>query len=94
MNDKDILTIPYVVYESAIEKEDRQQKRLVVIIIILIALLFASNAIWIIAWNSYEYVEEETWVHAEGEGNANYIGEDGEISYGNSLPSQTEQDAS
>lgn len=97
MTDRELMTIPYIVYESTLEKEDRQQKRLVVIIAILVAMLFISNAIWIYAWNSYDYVEEysDVELNSEGEGNANYIGEDGDINnvVSESNTEKTEQDS-
>lgn len=68
MTDRELMMIPYIVYESTLEKEDRQQKRLVVIIAILVAMLFISNAIWIYAWNSYDYVEEYSDVELNSEG--------------------------
>lgn len=83
MNDREPINVPFVVYESVAEKADRQQKRLVVIIAILIGLLFLTNALWLIAWNSYEYVDEYSVDVDAGEGgNANYIGHDGDINNG------------
>lgn len=76
--------VPFLVFESMLEKEDRQQRRLVVIIVILILLLVASNGLWLYEWNQYEYIEDsvEVKVDSEGEGIANYIGEDGDITNG------------
>lgn len=91
MTDKELMTIPYIVYESTLEKEDRQHKRLVVIIVILIALLFVSNAMWIYFWNTYDYVDDEVMVNAEDDGTANYIGNNGDINNGVCLPTQAEQ---
>ena len=76
------MNVPYIVYESALARSERQLKRLVVVIIILIFTLFASNAIWLVMWNSFEYVEEtslrEIQLDAEY-GNANFIGGSGRI---------------
>ena len=91
MNDKEMINVPFVVYESATEKADRQQKRLIIIIAILIGLLFLSNVAWVIAWCSYDYVDEYTVdVDADDGGNANYIGGDGDINNGSSN-SETEK---
>lgn len=79
--DKNDMNIPYIAYESMLAKEERQQRRLIVVIITLIVLLVTSNVIWIIAWNQYDYVDEYTKIDA-GDGNANYIGEDGNINNG------------
>ena len=88
------LTVPFVVYESATEKADRQQRRLVGIIVVLIALLFLTNALWIVAWNNYDYVDDYSVdVDAGDGGNANYIGNDGDIYNGTSNGTKkTEQD--
>ena len=83
MGDKEPIAVPFVVYESATEKADRQHRRLVIVIVILIALLFLSNALWLIAWNSYDYIDEYSVDVDAGEGgNANYIGRDGDINNG------------
>lgn len=97
MNEEKQVTVPYAAYEYMLNKEDRQQKRMVVIIILLVVLLVASNLIWLIAWTRYDYVDGSTEVHvdSEGEGVANYIGNDGEISNGenNSNP-ETQSESS
>lgn len=79
-NDNYKLTVPYIVYESMLAKEDRQQRRLVYVIILLIVLLVASNVIWVYEWNQYDYVDDYTSVDV-GSGTANYIGDDGDIHY-------------
>ena len=57
-------------------------------------LLFLTNALWLIAWNSYDYVDEYTVdVDADDGGNANYIGNNGDIYNGTSNGNtQAEQD--
>ena len=77
------MTVPYVVYESSMTRMERQIKRLVIALIIAIVMTCISNLAWLYMWNSYEYVGEST-VTVEGEGNANYIGNDGDITNGES----------
>ena len=80
--DDKTMCVPYIVYESMLDKEDRQQRRMIYIIILLIVLLVATNVIWLIAWNQYDYVDVEDYavdINSEGGGNANYVGEDGNI---------------
>ena len=92
MADDKLLTIPYVAYESMLDKEDRQQRRMVVAIIVLIVLLVVTNVIWLVAWNQYDYVDAEDYqvdVDAEN-GIANYIGEDGNIYNGESNGTQAQ----
>lgn len=50
-------------------------------IIILIVFIFVNNLAWLIAWNYPSIRGEQVQVESD-EGNANYIGEDGEISNG------------
>ena len=94
MAEREPVTVPFIVYESVTEKADRQQKRLIVIIGILIGLLFLTNALWLIAWNSYDYVDDySVELEADDGGNANYIGRDGDINNGKGNGTQeTEQD--
>ena len=70
--------VPYIVYEGAQARQERTIKRLVTIIITLIAMLFASNAIWLYAWMQYDYTEEQLKIdlNADDGGNANFIGRD------------------
>lgn len=78
-------SVPYVVYESEQARSERHIHRLVVALIIAIVVIFLSNMAWLKAWTMYDYVGEDTdtsiSVDAEG-GNANYIGNDGDITNG------------
>lgn len=81
-------SVPFVVHESAMARNERTVKRLVIALIIAIALIFASNAIWIYAWMQYDYTSKESVVDVDAnDGVANYIGNDGDIvngaDYGN-----------
>lgn len=73
--------VPYIVHESAMTRQERHIKRLVIALIVAIALIFASNAIWLYAWMQCDYTSEQTeTVTVDGkEGVANYIGNDGDI---------------
>ncbi len=66
------------------EKNDRWRN---IIILVLIILLVVTNAMWLVAWNQYDYVDTEEYSvdldSGEG-GNANYIGNDGDIYNGES----------
>ena len=50
-------------------------------LIFAVCLLFASNAVWLYAWYQYDYSSEEIIVEQDAQdgGNANYIGNDGDI---------------
>ena len=71
--------VPYIVHETAMARNERNVKRMIVALIAAIALLFASNALWLWAWNSYDYSSEEIIIDSQDGGNANYIGNDGDI---------------
>lgn len=75
-------TVPYIVYESAMTRAERMSKRLVIALIVSIALMFASNAVWLWAWTSYDYTSEETITVDGKDGIASYIGSDGSFYYG------------
>lgn len=74
------LTIPYAAHESQMSRNERSIKRLVIALIVAIALMFATNAIWIYAWTSYDYTGEERTIEVDAkDGIANYIGGMGDI---------------
>ncbi len=50
--DKNNLTVPYIAYESMLDREDRQHTKMVMVIVLLTVILVATNAIWIYMWNS------------------------------------------
>ena len=72
------IKVPYIVYESSMARAERQQKRLWIALIVSVVMIVLSNIAWLYVWNSYEYVGESQ-VSVEGDGTANYIGNDGDI---------------
>lgn len=79
----DTFMIPYIVFESAEAKNERTIKRLITALIITIVLMFATNIIWVLEFCSFECTTEETTYDLDaGSGTANFIGEDGDITYG------------
>lgn len=80
MDDK-IVTVPYIVYESAMARNERHIKRLLLALLITIVLLVVTNLAWMGMWNSYDYSDVDESVNLRsGSGIANYIGESGDIS--------------
>lgn len=77
---------PYVaIYEAAQSRSERIIKKLILALIIVTAMLFASNIVWIQKWTEYDYASEESIVTVSNKnGNANYIGNDGDIVNGQS----------
>ena len=69
--------VPYIVHEAAMARNERNVKRMVVALVAAIALLFASNALWLWAWMQYDYESYEAIT--DNGGDANIIGNDGDI---------------
>lgn len=81
-------TIPFVAFESALDRLERANKRYALIVIILITAIAITNGIWLWAWMQYDYVSESTEVES-GDGVANYVGNDGDITnYGTDTASK------
>lgn len=79
------VAVPYVVHESAMARCERHNKKLWVVILVLIGTLIVSNLAWIIYNSQFEFVEETTETNVTQEndvGDNNYIGNDGDIVYG------------
>lgn len=74
-------SIPYIAHEAEVARLERTIKRLTIIIVLCVALIFASNALWLYYWNQYEYVGKETSVTQDGLG-VNIIGAYNEVDDG------------
>ena len=72
--------IPYIAYETECARHDRTVKRLWIVIIVCIALIFASNAIWLYVANQYEF---ETVDYSQDGRGINIIGNDNETRQSN-----------
>lgn len=87
MDDDKVKDVPYIVFESAMAREERHCKRLTIALVIAVIAMLLSNLAWLWVWNSYEFVGEDSSqyesvaIDSDG-GNANYIGNDGDISNG------------
>lgn len=97
-NHNDNIIMSRIAFERMQSKDERNDRWRNIIIILLIILLVATNAMWLWAWNQYDYVETEDYsidLNADDGGNANYIGNDGDIYNGKGNSNQakkTEQD--
>ena len=60
---------------------ERTIRRLWIIVLLLAVMLFASHAMWLYAWMQYDYVTETVDLDADGNGNASYVGNDGDINH-------------
>lgn len=92
MENNDNIVMSRIAFERMQAKDERNDKWRNIIIVLLIVLLVATNAMWLWAWNQYDYVETEDYsidLDADDGGNANYIGNDGDIYNGESNSNQT-----
>lgn len=65
------------------QRHEKREKRHWILEIILVALLVFSNIAWVVYEAQFETVEESTVVEQENDnGDNNYIGNDGDINYG------------
>ena len=92
MENNDNIVMSRIAFERMQSKDERNDKWRNLTIIILIVLLVATNAMWLWAWNQYDYVDTEEYsvdLDADDGGNANYIGNDGDIYNGESNSNKT-----
>ena len=73
-------TVPYLVHEGCLARDERIIKKLVISLILAVLLMFASNGLWLYAWMQYDYVSETTTTTQDGEGINIYGG--GDVNYG------------
>lgn len=92
MENNDSITMSRIAFERMQAKDERNDLWRNITIIVLIILLVVTNAMWLIAWNQYDYVDDYTSVDS-GEGDINYIGDDGDINNGTNSTQNTEQDS-
>ena len=92
-NENNIIMSRYA-FERMQTKDEKNDRWRNIIILVLIILLVVTNAMWLVAWNQYDYVDTYDVDLDSGEGgDANYIGNNGDISYGeNNSTENTEQD--
>lgn len=62
---KNIASVPYIVYESAMARNERTFKKMWGALILLILLLVGSNVGWLIYESQFETIEESVVIEAE-----------------------------
>jgi len=80
-NNNDNIIMSRIAFERMQSKDERNDRWRNIIIIVLIILLAATNGAWLYFWNQYDYIDNYTEVDS-GEGDINYIGNDGDINNG------------
>ena len=81
-------SISYIVHESAMARAERHIKRLWIALIIAIIVIFATNGCWLLFINEYNFESYE--LSTDGGGNANFIGNDGDIYNGTDKSTQND----
>ena len=82
-NFKDMPPVPFAAHEAELARSERNSKRMWIVILVLILALIGTNLAWIIYNSQFETIEESTVVEQENSnGDNNYIGNDGDITYG------------
>lgn len=81
-NNNDNIIMSRIAFERMQAKDEKNDRWRNVIIILLIIFLVVTNAMWLIAWNQYDYIEEYTSLEADDGSNANFIGHNGDINNG------------
>ena len=83
-------SVPYIVHESSMARMERQIKRLWIALIVCIALIFVSNAGWLIYESQFETLTYEQ--DGEGINNVNY-GEQGDLNNGAESEDQAQEES-
>lgn len=91
MENNDMISMSRIAFERMQAKDERNDRWRNIIILVLIILLVITNAMWLVAWNQYDYVDDYTTVEADDGSDANYIGNDGDIYNGGTNNSQAEE---
>ena len=84
-----MLTVPYVVHQSAAARQERQIRRMWIALIAAVAMLFASNIGWLIYESQFETITYEQ--DGEGINNVNY-GEQGDLNNGAESENKAEEE--
>lgn len=76
----EMITMSRYAFEKMQSKDERNDHWRNVTIIILIILLVVTNAMWLVAWNQYDYVDDYS-ISAEQDGSGINIVGGGDIEY-------------
>lgn len=84
MSEKEMVTVPYFVYEGEQVRHERVVRSLIVALAMAIVVIFLSNAIWLYAWMQYDYNTESYEIEQDNEGmnNININSTQGDVSNG------------
>ena len=78
-NRQNVEPVPYIVHEADMARQERTIKRLVIMLIVILALWFSTIGVFVWYLNQYDFENYDVKVSTDGGGDANYIGNDGDI---------------
>lgn len=81
MENNDNIIMSRIAFERMQAKDERNDRWRNIIIVLLIILLVVTNAMWLIAWNQYDYVDGYS-IEAEQDGEGINILGGGDVNYG------------
>ena len=73
-------SVPYIVHESAMARNERTVRRLWITIVLLIVMLVGTNGAWI--WYESQFTDIVTTIEAEQDGSGVNIVSGGDLDYG------------
>ena len=82
MENNDNIIMSRLAFERMQAKDERNDRWRNIIIVLLIVLLVITNAMWIWAWNQYDYVADDYSIKADQDGEGINIVGGGDIAYG------------
>ena len=81
------VSVPYVVHEAEVGRQERQIKRMWIALIGLIGLFFVSNMAWLIYESQFETISYDYTQDGEG---TNIIGDSNEVNNGAEIESENQ----
>ena len=82
MENNDNIIMSRIAFERMQSKDEKNDTWRNIIIIILIVLLVVTNAMWLVAWNQYDYVYDDYSVEAQQDGGGVNLVSGGDMNYG------------
>lgn len=87
-NNNDNIIMSRLAFERMQSKDEKNDRWRNLTIIVLIVLLVVTNAMWLVAWNQYDYVDDYTSIAVDDDSDVNYIGHNGDINNGSTNNTQ------
>ena len=81
MENNDNIIMSRIAFERMQAKDERNDRWRNIIIVLLIIFLVVTNAMWLIVWNQYDYVDGYS-IEAEQDGEGINILGGGDVNYG------------